>query len=299
MLDFAAPRGPTLTSKIAETDIAAYRRDGAVVLRNVLTPSDLVMLEQGIEEAYRAPTGRASHMQGSHGQGRTMVDQLPSLGSPSLRAFLDLGIAAQLAGRMMGVPTAHFVLDQLFYKERGRVLPTPWHQDTPFLRVRGDDMARVWLTCDPSPADLTIELVRGSHRWNVVYDTAMTAPSELQTVSEGQDFSYSGMGSSALPTVPDIARYRDSFEILRWDVSPGDALIFNGNMLHGASGCDNHPTPRRAYASMWGGPALRHHNPPGAKSMPSVVEMSGVQIPHGAPIGTFPEAFPIGWTSEH
>lgn len=225
-----------------------------------------------------------------------MVDQLPSLSSHSLRAFLELGIAAELAGRMMEVSTSHFVLDQLFYKQRGRVLPTPWHQDTPFLSVRGDDMARVWLTCDPSPKGLTVEFVRGSHRWNVVYDTAMATPSELQTVSEGLDFSYSGIGNASLPVIPDIARYRDSFEILRWDVEPGDALIFNGNMLHGASGRDNHPTPRRAYASMWGGPLLRHHNPLGIKAMPSIAELDCIQVPHGAPIGEFPGAFPIGWT---
>jgi ectoine hydroxylase-related dioxygenase (phytanoyl-CoA dioxygenase family) len=223
-----------------------------------------------------------------------MVDQLPSLGSPILRAFLDRGIAAEIAARMMQVPTAQFVLDQLFYKEPGRVLPTPWHQDTPFLNVRGDDMARVWLTCDPSPCELTVELVRGSHRWNVVYDTATAAASELQTVAEGQEFSYNGIGDSSLPLTPDVARYRDSFDILRWSVEPGDALIFNGNMLHGASGLDDHPTPRRAYASMWGGPKLRHHSP--GKAMPSIAEMSGIVVPHGAPIGDYPEAFPIGWT---
>jgi ectoine hydroxylase-related dioxygenase (phytanoyl-CoA dioxygenase family) len=291
-----AAQRTSLAGKITDADVAAYQRDGAVVLRGVLSGDDLALLEIGIEEAYNAGGGRSSRVQGKDGRGGTVVDQLPSLASPSLRAFLDRGIAPELAARMMGVPAAHFVLDQLFYKESGRVLPTPWHQDTPFLNVRGDDMARVWITCDPSPRELTVELVRGSHRWNVVYDTATAAASELQTVTEGGDFSYSGIGDSSLPTMPDIARYRDSFDILRWDVAPGDALIFNGNMLHGASGLDDHPMPRRAYASMWGGPKLRHHCPPG-KTMPSIAELNGIAVPHGAPIGDYPEAFPVGWAS--
>jgi ectoine hydroxylase-related dioxygenase (phytanoyl-CoA dioxygenase family) len=175
----------SLADKITATDIAAYRRDGAVVLRGVLSADDLGLLERGVEEIFAAPGGMASRMKGADGRGGTVVDQLPSLSSQSLQAFLDRGIAAEIAARMMEAPSAQFVLDQLFYKEAGRVLPTPWHQDTPFLRVRGDDMARVWLTCDPSPRELTVQLVRGSHRWNVVYDTMPGGASELVTAKEG------------------------------------------------------------------------------------------------------------------
>lgn len=287
---------PDLAAKITDADIAAYQRDGAIVLRGVIPTEDLAILERGIEEVYGAPGAMASRVEGLDGRGGTTVDQLPSLSSPSLRAFLERGIAPEIAARVMEVESAQFVLDQLFYKEAGRVLPTPWHQDTPFLRVRGDDMARVWLTCDPSPKELTVQFVRGSHRWNVVFDTATPGTSELKTVDEGRDFTYTGIGDASLPTTPDIERYRDSFDILTWDVEPGDALIFNGNMLHGASGLENHPTRRRAYASMWGGPKLRNHNPV-TKAMPSIGEVNGVVVPHGAPIGDHPEAFPMGWTN--
>lgn len=296
MPDIRTAERPSLADRITADDIIAYRRDGAIVLRGVIPKDDVALLERGIEEAFGAPGGMSSRVAGMDGRGSTMVDQLPSLGSPSLRAFLERGIVPELAGRVLEVPSAHFVLDQLFYKEAGRVLPTPWHQDTPFLRVRGDDMARIWLTCDPSPRELTVQLVRGSHRWNVVFDTAVAGASELKTVAEGDEFTYSGIGDSSLPVTPDIAKYRDSFDILGWDMEPGDALIFNGNMLHGAAGLDDHPTPRRAYASMWGGPKLRQHSPM-AKAMPSIGELNGIEVPHGAPIGDYPAAFPIGWTS--
>jgi ectoine hydroxylase-related dioxygenase (phytanoyl-CoA dioxygenase family) len=285
-------------ARIDPADIARYRRDGAVVIRGVLSEAEQALLERGVEEAHARPSAMSSRVEGRDGRGGTLVDQLPCLASPTLQAFLDTGAPARIAAALMETPSAHFVLDQLFYKEAGRVLPTPWHQDTPFLRVRGDDMARVWFTCDPSPRDLTVQLVRGSHRWNVVFDTATMAASEVRTASEAGEFTYEGIGDSALPVTPDIERWRDSFDILEFEVAPGDALVFNGNMLHGARGREHHDAPRRAYASMWGGPALRHHNPKGGHSMPSFAELRGIDVPHGAAIGDWPEAFPAGWTSE-
>ena len=46
-----APMRPPLD--ILPDDIAAYQRDGAVVLRGVLDAQALALLEAGVEEAYR------------------------------------------------------------------------------------------------------------------------------------------------------------------------------------------------------------------------------------------------------
>lgn len=173
----------------------------------------------------------------------------------------------------------------------------PWHQDTAFLRVRGCDMIRIWLPCDPSPRDLTVQVVRGSHRWNVVYNTSGERPNETAVVEGDNDVSYEGIGDPTLPPAPDIARYRDSFEILSWDVEPGDALIFQGNMLHGTDGHPGRDQPRRAFAAMMGGPNLRYHAPSG-KAFPTPGPLEGVTIPHGAPIGDYETAFPLCWRDE-
>ena len=132
----------------SEALIADYRRDGAVLVRNLLSPAQLRLLEDGIEAARAAPSAMFSRVEAASGDGETVVDQFPSFGSPALARLLEHGPAAELAARMMGAASAQLVLDQLFYKEAGRVVPTPWHQDTPFLRVRGPDVARVW----PDPA---------------------------------------------------------------------------------------------------------------------------------------------------
>jgi ectoine hydroxylase-related dioxygenase (phytanoyl-CoA dioxygenase family) len=281
--------------EVAPEAVAAYRRDGAVLIRNVLSAEELELPDAGREVGRASPRGMFTGVEAAAGRGETMVDQLPGLRSPSLRRFLEEGPSAELAARLMGAASAQLVLDQVFYKEKGRIVPTPWHQDTPFLRVRGRDMARVWLSCDPSPRDVTLQAVRGSHLWNVVYDTATMASSDVVTAAEGGEFTYSGIGDDRLPLLPDIEAHRDSFDILSWDVEPGDAIVFHGHMLHGASGKADHPRPRRAYASMWGGPQLRYHGTQ-PHAMPLPGDPAGARpVPQGAPIGEHPDVFPLFW----
>jgi len=277
--------------------IAAYRRDGAVLVKGALSSEELEWLEAGLEETRENPSEMFSNYGGTGGYGATIVDQFPSLRCPSLHRLMEEGPVAELAGRVMQTPSAQLILDQVFYKEAGQILPTPWHQDTPFLRVRGNDMARVWLSCDPSPAGVTLEIVRGSHLWNVVFDTSGAAPSGIEKGDEGNAFTYDGIGDERLPPVPDIEGHRDSFDIISWDVEPGDAVIFHGNILHGTSGRENHPYPRRAFACMLGGPQLRFQGEM-VHGMPLPSGGGSDAMPHGAPIGEHTGVFPIMWRAD-
>jgi ectoine hydroxylase-related dioxygenase (phytanoyl-CoA dioxygenase family) len=282
------------TDEVTEAQIAAYRRDGAVLIKGALKAADVALLTKGLEESAANPGDRFTTVRGHDGQGETLVEQLPSLDCPSLRELMHSGALARLAGTVMNVRSAQLVFDQVFYKKEGRVVPTPWHQDTPFMRVRGDDLVRVWLSADPSPRDLTVQVVRGSHRWNVVYDTRPGGPPATRIAAEGRGFTYDGIRDASAPPVPDVAGYRDSFDILQWDVEPGDALLFNANVLHGADGREHHAGRRRAFASVWAGPDARSHTPPG-HAVPSVAEMAGFSIPHGACVGDHEDAYPVGW----
>lgn len=280
--------------KVSSEDIARYHRDGAVLIKGALDVDGLRLLETGIEEIYRMPGGRHSKFSSKEGLGETMVEQYVSQRSPALRTLLENGPVGQIAGKLMRAPSAQLILDQIFYKAKGPIVPTPWHQDTPFLRVRGYDMIRVWIPCDFSPRELTVQVVRGSHRWNVVYNTSGEEPTRTRTIEPGREISYEGMGDDSLPPAPDVGRYRDSFEILSWDVEPGDALVFQGNMLHGADGHPGYDRSRRAFATMLGGPNLRYHAPKG-KAFPTPGRSDSDAIPHGAPIGEYESAFPVCW----
>jgi ectoine hydroxylase-related dioxygenase (phytanoyl-CoA dioxygenase family) len=286
--------GPTQGVNVTAAQVAQFQRDGAILIKGVLTPEELALLERGLEEAYATPGERFTRVRSPDGQGETLLEMFPSLRCPSLGRLLQSGRVAELAAKLMDAPSAQLILDQTFYKAAGFINPTPWHQDTPFLRVRGHDMARVWLSADASPRDLTLQVVRGSHRWNVVYNTTTPESARVRTTDEGAAFTFEGMGNDALPVAPDVARYRDSFDILSWDVEPGDALVFNGNVLHGADGRPDHPSARRAFTSMWGGPELRYHVIDGNAS-PTLAELNGFAVPHGARVGDHQDVFRVGW----
>jgi hypothetical protein len=278
---------------VTPDDIRTYQRDGAVHLRSVLRGEPLARLARALDAVHADPGGRFTRVRGADGAGQTVVGQCSSATNPVLMALIEGGGIARIAAQVMQVRSAQQILDQMFYKEPGRIVPTPWHQDTPFLCVRGMDMARVWISCDASPRAATLQVVRGSHRWNVVYDTRSEAQSRVAMAADQSQFFYDGIGDARLPPAPDVERYRDSFDILGWDVEPGDAIVFQGNVLHGAGGLDHHPHPRRAFATMWGGPDLRYHQSPGA-TMPTPGAAPGT-LPHGARIGDHPEVFPVFW----
>lgn len=281
--------------QLTEQQIAQYQADGAVLLKGVLTDRERELLELGVEESRNNPGKRSSCATSPDGEGETFLESFPHLQSPSLQALLRLQRIPEIAARMMRAPSAQLVLDQIFYKEKGKIIATPWHQDTPYMKVRGDDMIRIWLTADFSPKTLTLKIVRGSHRWNVIYNPRIEAKggNALKKTGEGKMLSFKHNSDSA-PPVPDIDRYADSFDILSWDVEPGDALVFNGNMLHSAGGADYHPHPRRAYTVMWGGPELQYIVPPD-NAIPTLADINGCNVPDGAKLGDYRQAFPVGW----
>ena len=285
----------TAAAVISTEDRETYRRDGAVVLRGALGPDLLELLERGVEEAYRARDRKGTTVE-SMGGGRTVVHDYVLRDSPSLQAPVNGGQLGAIAAALMGTASAHLVLDQIFYKTSGPIVPTPWHQDTGFLRVRGDDLIRLWMPCDVSPRAMTVQVVRGSHRWNVVYGTR---PADSPGGMHDGPGMLIGDGSASPP--PDVRRHADSFDILGWDVAPGNVLAFQGNVLHGSDGHPGYDRPRRALAVLLGGPALRYHAPEG-KAFPSPGRMSGKRqdddIPQGAPIGDYETAFPACWRSD-
>lgn len=280
---------------LTQQQIDQYQRDGAVLLKGILTDEERGLLEQGVEESNSNPGKRSSRATDPNGQGETFMETFPSQHCPSLQKLFTIGRIPEIAARMMKAPSAQLILDQIFYKQKGKIIPTPWHQDTPYMRVRGDDMVRVWVTADYSPKELTLKIIRGSHRWNVLYSPRLGEKGDkaLKKSGDGKILTLSNT-SDEKPVVPDIDNYPDSFDILSWDVEPGDALVFNGNMLHSAGGMENYPHTRRAYTSMWGGPGLHYVVPPD-NSIPTLADINGFKVPSGAEIGDYPDAFPVGW----
>jgi ectoine hydroxylase-related dioxygenase (phytanoyl-CoA dioxygenase family) len=149
------------------------------------------------------------------------------------RIGLDSMVAA-----LWGEPRMWYMGEQLFLKEGGHSRRTPWHQDTSYLRMRGNQLVACWITLEPLPRRHCLEFVRGSHRGTLFNGSAFSAHDDTAPLYR----------DSPLPRLPDIESNRDAFDIVAWDLEPGDLLVFHLGILHGGGGTE--PGMRRRTASL-------------------------------------------------
>ena len=294
--------------QISEQEITAFHRDGAVLLKDVLSLEWVDVLVEGANTAIERPDVMSENL------GTLRVDQFPAAKSSALRRIVDESPLAEIVGRALGC-AVRFYMDQLFFKPKGLFLPTPWHQDTCYYNLEGQDLIRAWVSPDTVPREVSLEVVRGSHLWNVTYsplagrdpDQDPDARAMLENARPGEpmlgadaydDWNYfSGVRDNRLPTVPDIEAHKDSYEILAWDYEPGDVILFHGHALHAAGGNIVSETPRRAHASLWAGEDVRYLHRPG-QIIPDPRALYEYKPRSGQSLSDFPEVFPVAWSPE-
>jgi len=125
-------------------------------------------------------------------------------------------------------------------KEPGTTKRTLWHQDQVYYNVDGRQVLVMWIPVDPVSRDVSLELVRGSHAWGKSFVPRMIKSDRI----------LDGTGSVYEP-VPDIDAHRDQYEILAWEMEPGDCIAFHAMMLHGSRGNHSLTRRRRAISTTW------------------------------------------------
>lgn len=290
-----------MTAIVRGEEVETFRRDGAVIVRGVLDEEWIELLSAGLDECIAAPDALSSSL--TDGRTEIRIDQFPAARSALLRRFVLASPLGALVGRFVGGPV-RFYMDQMFAKPAGAQMATAWHQDTPYYNVEGSDLVRAWVSPDPVPREASLEVVRGSHLWNVTYrplggrdpgaEPRRTSSAGV-TEQRGARFSYGdAITDRSLPKVPDIAGNRASFDILGWDYEPGDVILFRGDMLHGARGDHVLQRGRRAHAAMYAGPGVRYVERPG-QVIPDPVGLAEYSPHTGQSLDEFGDVFPLVW----
>jgi ectoine hydroxylase-related dioxygenase (phytanoyl-CoA dioxygenase family) len=291
---------PTVSAVSAE-EVETFHRDGAVIIHNVIEPQWLEVLAAGLDRCNTMP-GQMSSALVDNGR-EIRIDQFPAARSDKLRDFIHNSPAASLVGAVLG-GDVRFYMDQMFVKPAGAQMATAWHQDTGYYNVDGPDLVRAWVSPDPVPRAASLEVVRGSHLWNVTYrplggrDPRPEAAPSGTVEQPGEAFSYSSSERDrSLPRVPAVEARRGSFDIIGWDYEPGDVILFNGNILHGARGDHVLQHARRAHATMYAGPGVHYLERVG-QVIPDPVGLAADSPTTGQPLADFPDIFPLVWPSE-
>lgn len=282
---------------VTQDEIAAYRQAGVVLLKGILSLESVNKMRRAIDHVVNdldsSPSGydftkvlRATAENDidqlramSEGQYdlEAIMDYVISTGKPLLAddgseaqdgAYLiDTGIAAKLdsyrqlcvtgalpevAGQLLQSETVRFFGDQVFVKEPKTPGKTAFHQDATYFEIEGEQCCVMWVPADP----VTLEngammYVRGSHRDGTLYKPNVFISQAPLPGSEGAD-------------LPDIENNLDDYDIVHFDVEPGDVLVHHYRTIHGTGGNQSRYQVRRAASIRYCGDDIRFKERPWA-----------------------------------
>jgi ectoine hydroxylase-related dioxygenase (phytanoyl-CoA dioxygenase family) len=211
----------------------AYARDGVVHIPGALDAEALAAAEAAWAWSVANPGPLASNIR-TRGSDATFYQDLynPNV-LTGYRAMLEASPVTKIVADLWGRGPVWFMYEQVFLKEGGEARRTPWHQDSSYLAIAGDDLAVAWITFDRASKADSLEFVKGSHRGRLYNGSRFDLDDDTLPTHP----------NSSLPLLPDIEGDRRRWDIVSWAVEPGDLIVFHPKMLHG--GAPTHPGARR------------------------------------------------------
>jgi ectoine hydroxylase-related dioxygenase (phytanoyl-CoA dioxygenase family) len=250
-IDFTNFAGDT----ISDADIAAYERDGAVIIRQAISLDWIETMRQAVDQVLANPTANATENTAPGESGRFYGDTFVWLNQPRFAEFLFRSPLAELAARIMRARKVNFFYDQLLVKEPRTAGRTPWHQDLPYWPIRGWQIASIWVPFDRATPDTgVVTYVKGSHLWGKMFEPRRFGPGSAEKRRDS---------GPALEEAPDIDSHPWDFEFVTGVLEPGDVFIHHARTLHGAPGNSSSSARRRALATRWTGDDVVWDDRPG------------------------------------
>ncbi|ERH48818.1 phytanoyl-CoA dioxygenase family protein [Pseudomonas chengduensis] len=260
---------------LTDEEIQRYRDDGVIMIKGAIDPNWMALVESGIDAA-RGNASLVGRFMSRKVEGYQM-DIFLWKRIDALRDLVYYGPFARWAQQLMGSQQVRFFYDQMFVKEPGTDAPTPWHQDLSFWPISGEQICSFWIPCDPVNRENSgLLYVKGSHKW----------PQRFKAISP--DY-VAAIIDERMDDIPDINAHPERYELLDWDMEPGDILMFHPLTLHGSYGNQSRTRRRRALALRWVGDDVLYA--PSAKRMP--IHFEHCSVPGGPLQGAaFPRILP-------
>lgn len=206
----------------AET-VANYQRDGIVCIRGLLDPAEVEQARGAIQTVLDNPSPLAQEASGKDDPGSFIEDFCRWGDVPAIEHLAVHSAAPQIAAALMGSPSVRLYHDHVLVKSGGTKQRTPWHQDQPYYNVDGRGIS-AWIPMDPVPEAGCLELVAATHNGPWLMPRTFL-DGEAKWFPEG-----------ALAELPDIEADRSGYDILAFEMKPGDAIFFDFLTVHGAPG---------------------------------------------------------------
>jgi ectoine hydroxylase-related dioxygenase (phytanoyl-CoA dioxygenase family) len=269
---------PTASAGVSRQDVEAFQADGAIVLRGILKPAEVALLQAGIEQNLAQPSPRAKVASSRDDPGFFFEDFCCWQENDCYRRVIFESALGEAGGRLMRSTSARLYHDHMLTKEPGTRQRTPWHQDQPYYNIEGRQNCSFWIPVDAVARETTLEFVAGSHLGPWLMPRSFM-DSEAKWFPEG-----------SLADLPDIEADRSRHRILGWALEPGDAVCFHMLTLHAAPGVSA-GSRRRVFSLRLLGDDIRH-TPRRWKTSPEFPGLTAA-LPAGAPMEH--PLFPLLW----
>ena len=268
-----------LYRQITEEEIETYHRDGIVCLRGFFDMQWVEHLRSMIDKDMMAPSPMRKDVDEDGGEKGFFFDTFVSHHLEGFDRVVRNSPAAEIAGKLMGSKKVNLLFDQLLIKDPGATTRTVWHHDATYWPVAGDQISTMWLALDPVTHDTgAVEYIKGSHLWGQRFLAVSFNPSEKY--------------EEDLTELPNIEDNRSNYDIVWFDLEPGDCTIHNALTVHGAPGNASSSVRRRAYVVRWTGDDVTYNPRP---NLMKILRDPGIKL--GAPMDC--ELFPVVWRSDN
>ena len=298
------PKPEILSAK----DLKAYKRDGAVCLRGVLTPDEIeglradvdaqmedfgnsptsydfqeianqVWSAEGIIDVHKASRFDMSELRMvldydktaklvsdenispvAEGDGRSFYDAAGWRSYKNIRRAAMDSALPELITELLGSSRLNFWEDTTFVKSPNTPQHISFHQDYAYFQAEGEKCCIVWIALDDVDAENgAMQYVKGSHHWEEIY-----APNVFISQSPHPYSPYDRM--------PDIEGNLDKYDIISFDVKPGDIIVHNVMTIHGSGGNASPDRMRRAISFRYCGDDINYCDRPGAVVQPYLMQ---------------------------
>lgn len=268
-----------MTYNVTQQQIDEFNDAGVTCLRGAIAPEMIERLRAAVDRDIANP-GPNFYGYQSDGDAKFHGNQELWQTDEDCADYCLRSDLPALAARFLGSNKINLYYDQLFVKEPGSNMPTPWHNDQPYWAISGFQVISFWLALDPVTRDTgAVEYIRGSHKWDRWFQPETFAPTKAHAYEQNANYE----------PMPDIEAHRDDYDMIIYDMEPGDLLVFHSLTIHGAAGNTNPTTSRRGYSIRYAGDDVRYDERPGTSDKLYESSLSNGQVLDS-------DRFPVVWT---
>ena len=148
---------------LTEEHIVSYARDGAVFIKGLFA-GHVDDIKKGIALNMANPSEYAAENLKPGEAGRFFDDYCNWSRILPFQDVITHSPVGEVAADLMQSHNVQLFHDHVLVKEAGTGKTTPWHQDSPYYFVDGEQTVSFWCPVDPVDAS-TLRCVAGSHKW--------------------------------------------------------------------------------------------------------------------------------------